>query len=98
MTWFTRSESAQHGAASMTRIRKIAFEEHCTAPGFAEYSRSFVRHIAPSLAAELGSRLVDFDELRLRAMDDAGIDYVILSQTAPGVQVEPDRAVALRKA
>jgi 2,3-dihydroxybenzoate decarboxylase len=80
------------------RLRKIAFEEHYTAPGFAEYSKAFVRHIAPELAAELGRRLTDFDDLRLREMDAAGIDYVILSQTGPGVQGEPDPALALSKA
>ena len=31
-------------------------------------------------------------------MDRGGIDYVILSQTGPGVQAEPDAAVALRRA
>ena len=82
----------------MKQVRKIAFEEHYTAPGFAEYSKAFVQHIAPALAAELGARLADFDGLRLRDMDEAGIDYVILSQTGPGVQGEKDPATALRRA
>ena len=82
----------------MNRIRKIAFEEHYTAPGFADYSRAFIQHIPAELARYLGSRLSDFDEVRLREMDEAGIDYVILSQTGPGVQGEADPAVAQRKA
>ena len=82
----------------MNRIRKIAFEEHYTAPGFADYSRAFIQHIPAELAKYLGSRLTDFDEIRLREMDEAGIDYVILSQTGPGVQGEADPAVAQRKA
>ncbi len=82
----------------MNRIRKIAFEEHYTAPGFADYSRAFIQHIPAELAKYLGSRLSDFDEFRLREMDEAGIDYVILSQTGPGVQGETDPAVAQRKA
>lgn len=79
-------------------VRKIAFEEHFTAPGFAEYSKAFVQHINPDLAAYLGQRLTDFDDFRLKEMDAAGIDYAILSQTGPGVQGEQDAAAALRRA
>lgn len=79
-------------------MRKIAFEEHYTAPGFQEYSKVFAQHIDAESLAELGRRLSDFDELRLRDMDENGIDYVILSQTGPGVQAELDPAVALRRA
>jgi 2,3-dihydroxybenzoate decarboxylase len=82
----------------MDRVRKIAFEEHYTAPGFAEYSKAFVQHIPRELAAHLGARLADFDDTRLAEMDAAGIDFVILSQTGPGVQGEKDPAVALRRA
>jgi 2,3-dihydroxybenzoate decarboxylase len=82
----------------MKPLRKIAFEEHFTAPGFAEYSKAFVQHIPPAQAADLAARLTDFDDARLREMDAAGIDYAILSQTGPGVQGEPDRATALRRA
>ncbi len=82
----------------MPQVRKIAFEEHYTAPGFAEYSKAFVQHIPPALAADLGARLTDFDDVRLREMDAAGIDYVILSQTGPGVQAETDPVAAVRRA
>ncbi|HUH87607.1 MAG TPA: amidohydrolase family protein [Pusillimonas sp.] len=82
----------------MSRIRKIAFEEHFTAVGFGDYSKSFVSQIDPEVAAELGRRLADFDDERLKEMDAAGIDYVILSQTGPGVQVEKDTAVAIARA
>ena len=82
----------------MTSVRKIAFEEHFTAVGFGDYSKAFVQHLAPEVAARLGAQLTDFGELRLAEMDRGGIDYVILSQTGPGVQAEPDAAVALRRA
>lgn len=82
----------------MNKVRKIAFEEHFTAVGFKDYSKSFAQHIDPTVFAELGARLIDFDEHRLREMDAAAIDYVILSQTGPGVQAEADAAVALRRA
>ena len=82
----------------MSKVRKIAFEEHYTAVGFKDYSKSFAQHIDPTVLADLAARLVDFDEVRLGEMDRGGIDYVILSQTGPGVQAEPDAAVALRRA
>lgn len=82
----------------MSRIRKIAFEEHFTAVGFGDYSKSFVSQIDPEVAADLGRRLADFDEQRLQEMDAAGIDYVILSQTGPGVQAEKDVTVAIARA
>jgi 2,3-dihydroxybenzoate decarboxylase len=82
----------------MSKVRKIAFEEHYTAVGFKDYSKSFAQHIDPAVLADLAARLVDFDEVRLGEMDRGGIDYVILSQTGPGVQAEADAAVALRRA
>ncbi len=82
----------------MNRTPKIAFEEHYTAPGFAEYSKAFSKFFPPALAAYLGGRLNDFDDLRLKEMDAAGVEYAILSQTGPGVQGEPDRETAIRRA
>ena len=79
----------------MGRIRKIAFEEHFTTPDFAAYSKAFVSQIDPDVAADLSRRLLDVGELRLKEMDDAGIEYVILSQTGPSVQAETDVAKAI---
>ena len=31
-------------------------------------------------------RLLDFDQIRLTAMDQAGIDYIVNSLTAPGIE------------
>jgi 2,3-dihydroxybenzoate decarboxylase len=80
------------------RIRKIALEEHFSAPGFAEYSKSFTQHIDAAVLADLGARLVDFEGVRLETMDRAGIDYAILSQTGPSVQGEADARLAVRRA
>lgn len=79
-------------------MRKIAFEEHYSAPGFQDYSKVFAQYIDAQSLAELGRRLSDFDTWRLQEMDENGIDYVILSQTGPGVQAEPDIDVAQRRA
>lgn len=79
----------------MTRIRKIALEEHYMAPGFERYSKGFLQHIAPAVQAELSRRLTDFDALRLAEMDQAGIDVTVLSQTGPSVQAESNLADAI---
>lgn len=80
------------------RTPKIALEEHFSAPGFAEYSADMTRAIPPAVLAELGAKLTDFDEQRLADMDAGNVEYVVLSQTMPGVQAEADRAVAVRRA
>lgn len=82
----------------MARIPKIAFEEHYTAPGFADYSRAFTKNMPADALAALSRQLTDFDALRLAEMDAHGIRYAILSQTGPGVQAETDTAAAIRLA
>ena len=82
----------------MTKVKKIALEEHFMTPGFQAYSKAFTQHIDPAAFAELGRRLADFDEDRLAEMDRAGIDITVLSQTGPGVQGESDAGLAVARA
>ncbi len=82
----------------MTRVKKIALEEHFMTPGFQAYSKGFTQHIDPAVFADLGRRLADFDALRLAEMDRAGIDITVLSQTGPGVQGESDAELAVARA
>jgi 2,3-dihydroxybenzoate decarboxylase len=82
----------------MGRIRKIALEEHFMAPGFEEYAQVFLKNIDQESRQALARKLGDFDEIRLQEMDQAGIDMVILSQSGPGVQAEPDTAQAIARA
>ncbi|MDH2235182.1 amidohydrolase family protein [Pigmentiphaga sp. GD03639] len=82
----------------MTTLRKIALEEHFMMPGFETYSKAFLNFIDPATMKELGQRLADFDTLRLDEMDRAGIELVVLSQSGPSVQAEPDTTLALRRA
>jgi 2,3-dihydroxybenzoate decarboxylase len=82
----------------LTTLRKIALEEHFMMPGFETYSKAFLNFIDPATMKELGQRLADFDTLRLDEMDRAGIELVVLSQSGPGVQAEPDTTLALRRA
>ena len=36
--------------------------------------------------ADFQTRLLDFDDLRIKAMDEAGIEISVLSLTDPGIQ------------
>jgi 2,3-dihydroxybenzoate decarboxylase len=79
-------------------MRKIALEEHCLLPGFEEYWLPTVADIAAPVRDTLYEKLMDFGNLRLAAMDEAGISHAILSLSGPGVQVERDTVRAVRKA
>lgn len=82
----------------MNKTPKIALEEHFSAPGFGEYSSKFTRVLPADFVAKLDAKLADFDDQRLREMDAGNIEYVVLSQTMPGVQAEADRGTAVRRA
>lgn len=77
---------------------KIAFEEHFSVPVFSEYAKAFTQHLPAPVRHDLLSRLADFDAQRLEEMQKGRVDYVILSQSAPGMQAEPDAALAQRLA
>ncbi|MBV9348653.1 MAG: amidohydrolase [Pseudolabrys sp.] len=79
-------------------LRKIALEEHFLAPGLIEYWMPTVAGLDPSIASRLYTRLNDFGEMRLRAMDTAGIERAVLSISGPGVQAERDEVSAVRRA
>jgi len=82
----------------MQTIKKIALEEHFLAAGFEEYWAPTVVDIDRAIYSQLHARLVDFGDSRIEAMDRAGIERSVLSLTCPGVQREPDAAVARRRA
>ena len=82
----------------MNQTPKVALEEHYSAPGFDEYSAKYTRALPAEFVAKLDSRLTDFDDQRLAEMDAGNIEYVVLSQTMPGVQAEVDRSIAIRRA
>lgn len=82
----------------LTRTPKIALEEHFMHPDFVEYWRTTAINISPELFGRARDALDDFGERRLAAMDGIGVEKAILSLAGPGVQVEPDRALAVRRA
>jgi len=79
-------------------VKKIALEEHFLCPGFEDYWKTTVGDVDPDIYRQVVARLSDFSELRLAAMDRAGIARAVLSLSGPGVQIEHDTATACRKA
>lgn len=69
--------------------RVIALEEHYWAPGIAE-------HLDGRSRPWQTERLLDLGTLRLKEMDEAGIDLQVISHSPPGTQnLNPETAVEL---
>lgn len=85
-------------AGAVAALPKIALEEHFSLPEFEQ--RGLVARPARlnPMWADIGRRLVDLGDLRLEAMDAAGIDLSVLSLTLPGIQGEKEPATAVRLA
>jgi 2,3-dihydroxybenzoate decarboxylase len=79
-------------------VKKIALEEHFLCPGFEEYWKPTVADINREIADTLLACLTDFGNLRIQAMDAAGIERAVLSLSGPGVQAERDVRKAVRNA
>jgi predicted TIM-barrel fold metal-dependent hydrolase len=72
--------------AQQSRPQVIAIEEHF-------WDAELVKHVKGGdviRAPELEKRLYDLGEIRIKEMDDAGIDIQVLSHGAPGGQKLPD--------
>lgn len=68
-------------------MKKIALEEHfITADLLEDTQKTDFTAMNPQKAAEFQAGLLDFADLRLKAMDEAGIDVSVLSLTDPGIQ------------
>ncbi|MBQ7804043.1 amidohydrolase family protein [Rhodococcus sp. (in: high G+C Gram-positive bacteria)] len=81
-------------------MRRIALEEAFWLPELGEETHPF-GHLTPrnrQWVDHVQSRLLDMSELRLREMDEFGIDIHVLSLTSPGVQAHSDPASASRDA
>jgi gamma-resorcylate decarboxylase len=74
---------------------KIALEEHFAIEATLADSQVFGAHVWD----ELGPRLTDFQDKRLRLMDASGVEIMILSLNAPAVQAIPNvgRAIAVAR-
>jgi 2,3-dihydroxybenzoate decarboxylase len=76
-------------------MRTIAVEEHFVTPEFAKFTGMLADIADPDHLRVVGQRMLDFTEERLPEMDAQGIDVAVLSLNSPGVQGEPDPAVAV---
>ena len=74
---------------------KIALEEHFATEATLGDSQVFGAHVW----AQLGPRLIDIHDMRLREMDKHGVEMMILSLNAPAVQAIHDvkRAIAVAR-
>jgi len=79
-------------------IKKIALEEHFLSPGFEDYWATTAGEITPDIYRQAVARLSEFGDLRLAVMDQGGIERAVLSISGPGVQIERDTAIAVRRA
>jgi predicted TIM-barrel fold metal-dependent hydrolase len=73
-------------------LGKIAVEEHFIVPGFSAGASM------PPGEPELAERMADLGDLRLREMEDSGVERSVLSLTSPGVQGERDAGAAVASA
>ena len=76
-------------------LKKIALEEHFAIEETVENSRQFMPE---DWWTELRARLLDFDGQRLRLMDQHGIETMLVSLNAPGIQCIPDTRRAIEVA
>src|SRR5258706_5647365 len=79
-------------------IKKIALEEHFLSPGFEDYWQTTAGEITPDVFRQAVARLGEFGDLRSAQMDRDGIERAVLSIAGPGVQIERDPAIAVRRA
>ncbi|HEX8843404.1 MAG TPA: amidohydrolase family protein [Pyrinomonadaceae bacterium] len=77
--------------------KKIALEEAISTPSTKDYLAITLTGATTASADALTKGLED-DDQRIKAMDDAGIDIFVLSETSPGVQAEKDASVAVQRA
>jgi 2,3-dihydroxybenzoate decarboxylase len=80
-------------------MKKIALEEHFITPDFLGYTQeNDFAAMRTEDANDFKARLLDFEHLRIEAMDKAGIDISVLSLTDPGVQGKLERRLAINLA
>ncbi|MGL6234922.1 MAG: amidohydrolase family protein [Segniliparus sp.] len=82
-------------------MRTIALEEAFwldglrTPPAAKSSGSGFAQVVGPEFLARINKRIGDFTEYRIPDMDEHGVDMQVLSLTSPGIQAQPDPAVAV---
>src|SRR5258708_2816432 len=78
-------------------MKKIALEEAITTPATESYAEDSEKLVPEEDKPKLLDSLSSSDK-RIAAMDQAGIDIFVLSQTSPGVQAETNADLAVQRA
>lgn len=84
--------------SAANHLTKIGLEEHFLVPEFIGYFTETYPNISPQIAKLGLEALQDLGDRRIAIMDENGIDFQVLSIAGPGVQVEKDAAVAVKRA
>ncbi len=92
------SETSVAEQSEPNHLTKIALEEHFLVPEFIDYFATTYQNISPQIAKFALETLQDFGDRRIAIMDENGIDFQVLSIAGPGVQVERDPAIAVKRA
>lgn len=81
-------------------MKIIAIEEAFSLPQMATKGAALDQpsHFQAGVLENWERRLPDITDLRLKDMDDNGVDMQVLSLTNPGVQMQPDAAIAVSDA
>lgn len=101
-TLMTPGVAEAHGGGPEARgkLRIIAIEEAIILPGLITQGTALNGAIPfkPEVTAEWFKRLPDVTQYRLADMNANGVAMQVLSLTPPGVQMQPDAAIAVRDA
>lgn len=80
-------------------MKKIALEEHFITPDLlGDTQKTDFVAMNPKLVTDFQTRLLDFNDLRIKAMDEAGVEISVLSLTDPGIQGIADSKTAVAQA
>jgi 2,3-dihydroxybenzoate decarboxylase len=79
-------------------MRTIGLEEHFVTTDLASYGATGATLTTPGNWEKVSRRLLDMTEERVAEMDTACLDMQVLSLTSPGIQAEPDAALAVAQA
>jgi 2,3-dihydroxybenzoate decarboxylase len=82
---------------AQSKLLKIGLEEHFLVPEFIDYFATTYPNISPQIAKLGLEALQDLGDRRIAIMDEHEIDFQVLSIAGPGVQVEKDTAIAVKR-
>lgn len=91
------SSSPVETSSQPKHLLTIGLEEHFLIPEFIDYLAETYQNISPQIAKFAPEALQDLGERRIAALDAHGMDFQVLSIAGPGVQVEKNAAIALRR-